>query len=98
MLLAVCCVNPLVSLHAPAPALFAAFRACVPVSPSDEAPPRAGNLSEEPEASESDALELALDTRDDVVPGELSSIVSFWHGRGVEPWHSSPNPRPGERA
>lgn len=101
MILAVCCVNPLVCLHSPAPALLMAVQVFVPAGSSDvESAAEDGNPSEESDAedSESDSSELALGTRHHLAPGGLSFVVTFWHGRGVEPWRSSPDPRPGERA
>ena len=101
VILAVCCVNPLVCMHAPVPALLMAVQVFVPAGSSDvEAPAEAGNFAEafDAEDSECDSSELALGTRYHLAPGELSAVVSFWHGRGVEPWRSSPDPRPGERS
>jgi hypothetical protein len=101
VIIAICCVNPLLCLHAPVPTLLSALTVFAPAGPGDaELPASDGNQSEEPEAedSEPDFSELTLGTHDDLAAGELSAIVSFWHGRGVDPWRTTPDPRPGERS
>lgn len=78
-----------------------AFQAFVPAAPLDaESSAADGSLSEESEAedSEPDSSGVALSTRPHLVPSALSFVVSFWNGRGVEPWRSAPDPRPGERS
>ena len=68
MIIAVCCLNPLVSTGAHTHALLTAFSVFVPAGPSDaELPASDADLSEESDAedSESDSSELTLSSRDD---------------------------------